>query len=165
MARVTFVTGSMGDAGSLQHRGDELNRMVATHSGQHIVDKAATMPSPSNDLYSAYLDELSEPERERVKLFADTFGIEPADAMWALMIVLGRYGDLQFIAQQIPLVSSGSEYRHAGVGQDRAVAHLSEVLGPQHLGVARDGHEDFTLAGGNLHGLDREPVHDRFERA
>ena len=94
MARVTFVTGGMGGAGSLQHRGDVLNRMVASHSGQHIVDKAATMPSPSNDLYSAYLDELSEPERERVKLFADTFGIEPTDAVWALMIVLGRYGDL-----------------------------------------------------------------------
>jgi excisionase family DNA binding protein len=68
--------------------------MIASHGAQHVVDKAATMPPPSNDLYSAYLDELSEPERERVKLFADTFGIEPADAMWALMIVLGRYGDL-----------------------------------------------------------------------
>ena len=81
MARVTFVTGSMGGAGSLQHRGDVLNRMVASHGAQHIVDKAATMPSPSNDLYSAFLANLSEPERERVKLFADTFGIEPADAV------------------------------------------------------------------------------------
>ena len=95
MARATFVTGSNVGVGSLQHRGDIQNRMIASHGAQHVVDKAATMPPPSNDLYSAYLDELSEPERERVKLFADTFGIEPADAVWALMNVLGRYSDLR----------------------------------------------------------------------
>jgi hypothetical protein len=52
------------------------------------------MISPSDDLYSIFLADLSESERERVRLYADTFGIEPTDAVWALMIVLGRYSDL-----------------------------------------------------------------------
>jgi excisionase family DNA binding protein len=82
--------------------------MIASHGAQHVVDKAATMPPPSNDLYSAYLDELSEPERERVKLFADTFGIEPADAVWALMNVLGRYSDLrEAVPEKVKLTVQG----------------------------------------------------------
>jgi hypothetical protein len=52
------------------------------------------MPSTSDDLYSVFLADLSEAERERVRTYADTFGIEPTDAVWALMIVLGRYSDL-----------------------------------------------------------------------
>jgi hypothetical protein len=52
------------------------------------------MISPGDDLYSVFLADLSEAERERVRSYADTFGIEPTDAVWALMIVLGRYSDL-----------------------------------------------------------------------
>ena len=51
------------------------------------------------------------------------------------------------------------------VGKDRAVAHLGEVLGPQHLPIAGDGHEDLALPGGDGHRLDPEAVHDRLERA
>jgi hypothetical protein len=52
------------------------------------------MPLPSDDLYSVFLADLSETERERVRSYADKFGIEPTDAVWALMIVLGHYSDL-----------------------------------------------------------------------
>jgi hypothetical protein len=52
------------------------------------------MPPTTDDLYSVFLADLSEAERERVRTYADTFGIEPTDAVWALMIVLGRYSDL-----------------------------------------------------------------------
>jgi hypothetical protein len=52
------------------------------------------MISPSDDLYSVLLADLSEDERERVRSYADRFGIEPTDAVWALMIVLGHYSDL-----------------------------------------------------------------------
>ena len=41
MARVIFVMGSKGGVGSLQHRGDVQNRMVASHCVQHIVNTAA----------------------------------------------------------------------------------------------------------------------------
>ena len=52
------------------------------------------MPPASDDLYSVLLADLSEDERERVRSYADRFGIEPTDAVWALMIVLGHYSDL-----------------------------------------------------------------------
>ena len=52
------------------------------------------MISTSDDLYSVFLADLSEEERNRVRHYADNFGIEPTDAVWALMIVLGRYSDL-----------------------------------------------------------------------
>jgi excisionase family DNA binding protein len=52
------------------------------------------MISTSDDLYSVFLADLSEKERDRVRRYADNFGIEPTDAVWALMIVLGRYSDL-----------------------------------------------------------------------
>ena len=52
------------------------------------------MPPLSDDLYSVFLADLSEGERERVRSYADRFGIEPTDAVWALMIVLGHYSDL-----------------------------------------------------------------------
>ena len=52
------------------------------------------MPPTSDDVYSVFLADLSEAERERVRSYADKFGIEPTDAVWALMIVLGHYSDL-----------------------------------------------------------------------
>lgn len=52
------------------------------------------MPPASDDLYSVLLADLTETERERVRSYADKFGIEPTDAVWALMIVLGHYSDL-----------------------------------------------------------------------
>jgi len=52
------------------------------------------MPPASDDLYSVFLADLTETERERVRSYADRFGIEPTDAVWALMIVLGHYSDL-----------------------------------------------------------------------
>jgi hypothetical protein len=52
------------------------------------------MPTPNESLYSAFLADLSESERERVQHLAEQFGIDPTDAVWALMIVLGRYSDI-----------------------------------------------------------------------
>ena len=52
------------------------------------------MPPASDDLYSVLLADLTETERERVRSYADKFGIEPTDAVWSLMIVLGHYSDL-----------------------------------------------------------------------
>jgi hypothetical protein len=66
------------------------------------------MISPSDDLYSVFLADLSESERERVRLYADTFGIEPTDAVWALMIVLGRYSDLyEAVPERIKVTVQG----------------------------------------------------------
>src|SRR5207253_1129301 len=50
-----------------------------------------------------------------------------------------------------------------GVGQDGAVAHEREVLGSQDVTVAGDGDEDVALPCGQLHGLDPEAVHHRFQ--
>ena len=52
------------------------------------------MISTNDDLYSVFLADLSEAERERVRSYADRFGIEPTDAVWSLMIVLGHYSEL-----------------------------------------------------------------------
>lgn len=52
------------------------------------------MATPSESLYSVFLADLSESERERVQHLAEQFGIDPTDAVWALMIVLGRYSDI-----------------------------------------------------------------------
>ena len=52
------------------------------------------MPPTNDDLYSVFLADLSEKERDRVRRYADNFGIEPTDAVWALMIVLGQYSEL-----------------------------------------------------------------------
>jgi len=66
------------------------------------------MISPSDDLYSVFLADLSESERERVRLYADTFGIEPTDAVWALMIVLGRYSDMyEAVPEKIKVTVQG----------------------------------------------------------
>jgi len=48
--------------------------------------RSATMPPASDDLYSVFLADLSEDERERARSYADRFGIEPTDAVWALMM-------------------------------------------------------------------------------
>ena len=48
----------------------------------------------NEDLYSVVLADLSETERERVRDYAEQFGIEPTDAVWSIMIVLGRYSDI-----------------------------------------------------------------------
>jgi hypothetical protein len=66
------------------------------------------MISTSDDLYSVFLADLSEKERDRVRRYADRFGIEPTDAVWALMIVLGWYGDLyEAVPQKINVTVQG----------------------------------------------------------
>ena len=66
------------------------------------------MPPPSSDLYSAFLADMSEPERQRIRLYADTFGIEPTDAVWDLMIALGRYSDLhEAVPKRVKLTVQG----------------------------------------------------------
>ena len=66
------------------------------------------MISTSDDLYSVFLADLSEEERNRVRSYADNFGIEPTDAVWALMIVLGRYSDLyEAVPQKINVTVQG----------------------------------------------------------
>lgn len=66
------------------------------------------MISTNDDLYSVFLADLSEAERERVRQYADNFGIEPTDAVWALMIVLGRYSDLyQAVPEKINVTVRG----------------------------------------------------------
>ena len=60
MVRVTFAVDSKGGVGSLQHRGDILNRMVASLCVQHIVDKAATIPPLSDDLHNVFLMDTTE---------------------------------------------------------------------------------------------------------
>jgi predicted RecB family endonuclease len=66
------------------------------------------MPPTSDDLYSVFLADLSEAERERVRSYADRFGIEPTDAVWALMIVLGHYSDLyEAVPEKVKLTVQG----------------------------------------------------------
>jgi len=66
------------------------------------------MLQTNDDLYSAFLADLSEKERDRVRRYADRFGIEPTDAVWALMIVLGWYGDLyEAVPQKIKCNRAG----------------------------------------------------------
>ncbi len=66
------------------------------------------MPPTTDDLYSVLLADLSEDERERVRSYADRFGIEPTDAVWALMIVLGRYSDMyEAVPEKINLTVQG----------------------------------------------------------
>jgi cytidylate kinase len=40
------------------------------------------MPQTNDDLYSVFLADLSEKERDRVRRYADNFGIDPTDAVW-----------------------------------------------------------------------------------
>jgi hypothetical protein len=66
------------------------------------------MPPTSDDVYSVFLADLSEAERERVRTYADKFGIEPTDAVWALMIVLGHYSELyEAVPEKINLTVQG----------------------------------------------------------
>ena len=90
------------------------------------------MISTSDDLYSVFLADLSEKERDRVRRYADKFGIEPTDAVWALMIVLGWYGDLyEAVPQKINLRGHFATYTQAAplfgkiAGRSGIPAHLS----------------------------------------
>jgi len=91
---------------------------------------------PSDDLYSVFLADLSETERERVRSYADTFGIEPTDAVWALMIVLGRYNDLyEAVPEKINVTVQGilEEIRSAAAAEAessrvRLQASLTDAL-------------------------------------
>jgi hypothetical protein len=66
------------------------------------------MPPTSDDVYSVFLADLSEVERERVRSYAERFGIEPTDAVWALMIVLGHYSELyEAVPEKINLTVQG----------------------------------------------------------
>jgi hypothetical protein len=51
MAQVTFVAGSKGALGACNIR-DVLNRMIASYSAQHMVDKAATISPLSDTLHN-----------------------------------------------------------------------------------------------------------------
>ena len=53
----------------------------------------------------------------------------------------------------------------ARVGHDRAVVHDLEVLAPEDVEVAGRGDEQVAPGGGIAVGHDREPVHQRLERA
>jgi len=94
------------------------------------------MMPPSDDLYSVFLADLSETERERVRSYADTFGIEPTDAVWALMIVLGRYNDLyEAVPEKINVTVQGilEEIRSAAAAEAessrvRLQASLTDAL-------------------------------------
>ena len=52
----------------------------------------------------------------------------------------------------------------AGVGEDRPVLHDLEVLAPEHVLVARRGHEHVALDGGVGHREHPEAVHHRLQR-
>jgi hypothetical protein len=61
MARVTFVTGSKGGVGRLQHREDIPKQMVASHCAQHIVHTVCyDAPTPSDDLHNVLSTDRSE---------------------------------------------------------------------------------------------------------
>ena len=57
---MTFIVCSKDGVESLQQREDVQNRMVASHCVQHIVDKAAMMPPPSDDLPNVFLMDTTE---------------------------------------------------------------------------------------------------------
>jgi len=113
------------------------------------------MISISEDLYSVFLADLSEAERERVRHYADNFGIEPTDAVWALMIVLGRYSDLyeavpgkinvtvQGILEKIQSVAAAE----AESSRVRLQASLTDaVIGAAESVAARKGRRELVLA-------------------
>jgi hypothetical protein len=111
------------------------------------------MISTSDDLYSVFLADLSEEERNRVRHYADNFGIEPTDAVWALMIVLGRYSDLyeavpgkinvtvQGILEKIQSVAAAE----AESSRDRLQASLTDaVVGAAESVAARKGRRELV---------------------
>ena len=104
------------------------------------------MPPTSDDVYSVFLADLSEKERDRVRRYADKFGIEPTDAVWALMIVLGHYSELyEAVPEKINLRGHFATYTQAAplfgkiAGRSGIPAHLS--------GLASEGviHSDYRL--------------------
>jgi hypothetical protein len=115
--------------------------------------RSAATISTSDDLYSVFLADLSEAERERIRSYADDFGIEPTDAVWALMIVLGRYSDLydadpgeinltvQRILEKIQSVAAAE----AESSRVRLQASLTDaVVGAAESVAARMGHRELV---------------------
>jgi hypothetical protein len=111
------------------------------------------MIRPSDDLYSVLLADLSETERERVRSHADKFGIEPTDAVWALMIVLGHYGDLyEAVPEKINVTVQGilekirsSAAAEAESSRVRLQASLTDaVVGAAESVAARKGRRELV---------------------
>jgi hypothetical protein len=109
------------------------------------------MIPPSDDLYSVFLADLSETERERVRSYADKFGIEPTDAVWALMIVLGRYSDLyEAVPEKINVTVRGilekiqsAAAAEAEASRVRLQASLTDaVVGAAESVAAREGRRE-----------------------
>jgi hypothetical protein len=111
------------------------------------------MPPTSDDLYSVFLADLSEAERERVRTYADRFGIEPTDAVWALMIVLGHYSELyEAVPEKINLTVQGilERIRSAAAAEAessrvRLQASLTDaVVGAAESVAARNGRRELV---------------------
>lgn len=111
------------------------------------------MISTSDDLYSVFLADLSEEERDRVRSYADNFGIEPTDAVWALMIVLGRYSDLyEAVPGKINVTVQGILEKIQSVAaaevessKARLQASLTDaVVGAAESVAARKGHHELV---------------------
>ena len=124
------------------------------------------MISTSDDLYSVFLADLSEKERDRVRRYADKFGIEPTDAVWALMIVLGWYGDLyEAVPQKINVTVQGILEKIQSVAaaeaessRVRLQASLTDaVVGAAESVAARNGRRELVkwsrhcVHGGGIH--------------
>ena len=111
------------------------------------------MPSTSDDIYSVFLADLSEAERERVRSYADRFGIEPTDAVWALMIVLGHYSDLyEAVPEKINVTVQGileksqtAAAAEAESSRVRLQASLTDaVVGAAESVAARNGRRELV---------------------
>ena len=109
------------------------------------------MPPTSDDVYSVFLADLSETERERVRTYADKFGIEPTDAVWALMIVLGHYSELyEAVPEKINLTVQGilEKIRSAAAAEAESsrvrlqVSLTDAVVGAAESVAARKGLRD-----------------------
>jgi hypothetical protein len=111
------------------------------------------MPPTNDDLYSVFLADLSEKERDRVRRYADNFGIEPTDAVWALMIVLGQYSDLyEAVPEKINVTVQGilEKIRSAAAAEAessrvRLQASLTDaVVGAAESVAARKGRRELV---------------------
>jgi hypothetical protein len=111
------------------------------------------MPPTSDDVYSVFLADLSENERERVRTYADKFGLEPTDAVWALMIVLGHYSELyEAVPEKINLTVQGilEKIRSAAAAEAesskvRLQASLTDaVVGAAESVAARNGRRELV---------------------
>ena len=109
------------------------------------------MPQTNDDLYSVFLADLSEKERDRVRRYADNFGIEPTDAVWALMIVLGQYSELyEAVPEKINVTVQGilEKIRSAAAAEAESsrvrlqVSLTDAVVGAAESVAARKGLRD-----------------------